>query len=459
MANFEFEPALLSYDYADPANGPSLEHLAGPFGLSSFHPGRTSVVPGFHSLFSDSPQPTDRSSAVPPLDTNATPDSESQSPSSPVIATNNVDPNFSDSTRTSRGGNPDIFLPVGEFTAGGEKRKASVAKVDEKGASKSLKSEPKKASGKKESKKDSKERLSKRKEQNRAAQKSFRDRKEKHLKDLEDRISELENETSTTTSENEFLKQQVDKLQSELKKFRGNRGSISSASSSAAPSKPFTFEFPFVQANKSPVSTTSSVSNQSEYMSPSESVLSLSHFGSMSSISSTKSAQLDKDVLNLSSSTAQVSPHNSTSSELLAHKPSYPKTSPPSFEPDFFAEYRDSMFNVEDLVLPDLTTEPSVFDPLDSIFQDFDRQVYDETLPTLQISSGFDIPEDELVLPNQKTQYISGNAIWDRISTHPRFGEVDIDGLCFELRTKAKCTDGTVVMSKEEMDKVIARMC
>ncbi|KAF8741491.1 Transcription factor PAP1, partial [Rhizoctonia solani] len=49
-------------------------------------------------------------------------------------------------------------------------------------------------------------RLAKRKEQNRAAQRAFRDRKEKHVRDLEEKIQELEQKFNTSESENTNLK-------------------------------------------------------------------------------------------------------------------------------------------------------------------------------------------------------------------------------------------------------------
>ncbi|CAE6406820.1 unnamed protein product [Rhizoctonia solani] len=58
-------------------------------------------------------------------------------------------------------------------------------------------------------------RLAKRKEQNRAAQRAFRDRKEKHVKDLEDKIQELEQKFNTSESENTNLKDLLRRLQSE----------------------------------------------------------------------------------------------------------------------------------------------------------------------------------------------------------------------------------------------------
>ncbi|KAF8609367.1 hypothetical protein BDV93DRAFT_602045 [Ceratobasidium sp. AG-I] len=58
-------------------------------------------------------------------------------------------------------------------------------------------------------------RLAKRKEQNRAAQRAFRDRKEKHVKDLEDKISELEQKFTSSESENTNLKDLLKRLQNE----------------------------------------------------------------------------------------------------------------------------------------------------------------------------------------------------------------------------------------------------
>ncbi|KAF9652052.1 hypothetical protein BDM02DRAFT_3089936, partial [Thelephora ganbajun] len=58
-------------------------------------------------------------------------------------------------------------------------------------------------------------RLLKRKEQNRAAQRAFRERKEKHVKDLEDKVAELEMKNQRTESENENLRDLLSRLQEE----------------------------------------------------------------------------------------------------------------------------------------------------------------------------------------------------------------------------------------------------
>ncbi|KAF7367426.1 BZIP family transcriptional factor [Mycena sanguinolenta] len=58
-------------------------------------------------------------------------------------------------------------------------------------------------------------RLMKRKEQNRAAQRAFRERKEKHVKDLEDKVAALEAKNDAATSENENLRDLLSRLQNE----------------------------------------------------------------------------------------------------------------------------------------------------------------------------------------------------------------------------------------------------
>ncbi|TRM62927.1 hypothetical protein BD626DRAFT_43238 [Schizophyllum amplum] len=58
-------------------------------------------------------------------------------------------------------------------------------------------------------------RLLKRKEQNRAAQRAFRERKEKHVKDLEDQVAALEAKNQEASSENQNLRDMLQRLQSE----------------------------------------------------------------------------------------------------------------------------------------------------------------------------------------------------------------------------------------------------
>jgi AP-1-like factor len=62
--------------------------------------------------------------------------------------------------------------------------------------------------------------LQKRKAQNRAAQRAFRERKEKHLKDLETKVEELEKASDVASHENSKLRAQIDRISAELNQYK-----------------------------------------------------------------------------------------------------------------------------------------------------------------------------------------------------------------------------------------------
>ncbi|KAF3492385.1 Chap1 [Arthroderma uncinatum] len=97
----------------------------------------------------------------------------------------------------------------------GKKRKENEDKVAKKPGRKPLTSEP----------------TTKRKAQNRAAQRAFRDRKEKHLKDLETKVEDLERASQNANHENTLLRAHVQRLQVELKEYRKRLSWISSGNS------------------------------------------------------------------------------------------------------------------------------------------------------------------------------------------------------------------------------------
>lgn len=69
-------------------------------------------------------------------------------------------------------------------------------------------------------------RLQKRKEQNRAAQRAFRERKERHVKDLEDKVAMLEEKTDSQAAENENLRELLTRLQQENLQLKQNQFSF-----------------------------------------------------------------------------------------------------------------------------------------------------------------------------------------------------------------------------------------
>lgn len=98
----------------------------------------------------------------------------------------------------------------------------------------------------------------KRKAQNRAAQRAFRERKERHLKDLEAKVDELVKTSESTNHENGRLRAQVERLNTEVKEYRKR---LSTTASSVGLSTPTANSVPFATYNNSRQSSQSSQSN------------------------------------------------------------------------------------------------------------------------------------------------------------------------------------------------------
>lgn len=412
------------------------------------------------------------SNILPPsFDTKKTPesslDSLSFSPQSPIFTTGDTDSLFANSSPAVSTSEQIASL----WESSEAKRKPSIVSGDEK-ASKVAKPAPKKAGRKA----DPVEPANKRKAQNRAAQRAFRERKEKHLKDLEDKIAELESESLTANTENDFLRQQVKRLQNELNQYRAARTSQSSTNSTPASSGQFTFEFPFFQRtvfnqqSKKARSNSGDSSASSSILSPSSNTDSISSISSNSphekiiSTPSCPAPQKGEDTfceqLNLACGTrldpipkAPKSISDDTpliisalpdDNSLLSQNKSLNILSPPVFELDFLSEYRDPVFEPESFSLPDLTTESSIFDPLQPVKQEQEKQQADSDL--------------QETVPANSNKLMTCTAVWDRISAHPKFGELDIDGLCAELRTKAKCSETGAVLSENDVNKVLSTL-
>jgi len=188
-----------------------------------------------------------------------------------------------------------------EDEEGGGKRRESDGKGSKKPGRKPLTSEP----------------TSKRKAQNRAAQRAFRERKEKHLKDLETKVDDLEKASESANHENSILRAQIEKMTMELREYRKkvaldklptNNGLPSYVGASTV-NKPndvnFQFEFPRFGRLPAPVPTTSVRGSKS---------------GSVSSIQQTPSP-LERSQVNLVSQTLQQIPSTNGSGTGLTKTP------------------------------------------------------------------------------------------------------------------------------------------
>ncbi|KAN0121524.1 hypothetical protein V8E52_003420 [Russula decolorans] len=82
-------------------------------------------------------------------------------------------------------------------------------------------------------------RLMKRKEQNRAAQRAFRERKEKHVKDLEDQVAELEAKNMNAETQNVHLKELLKRLRDENVSLRNTSFTFSVPRNGEPSDRPF----------------------------------------------------------------------------------------------------------------------------------------------------------------------------------------------------------------------------
>ncbi|OJJ04496.1 hypothetical protein ASPVEDRAFT_790043 [Aspergillus versicolor CBS 583.65] len=437
----------------------------------------------------------------------------------------------------------------------GKKRRESDDKSDEKASKKPgrkpLMSEP----------------TSKRKAQNRAAQRAFRERKEKHLKDLETKVDELQKESDDANQENGLLKAQVERLQVELREYRkrlswvtqgnalsainsypgnanrmsglnnndfmfdfpkfgdlpgnrifngGSQGKTGQNNSNDATPIPGVLRHPALQtsansrgsnsaspkaatpakpANASPATTNGRLTNQAP---------------NLSAYNFNRQTGQSHDTSNSDSPSSSSDSHNFLSSNGTSPEPSVQS---PENKPKESHDAHDGHACTIDAVrhrsesATNTPTEPEntenvpgidfmaqqnggQFDPLlfgdwrepqDAILsQDFNTFFDDafplpdlgspshnlseagtHTQPKKSILDEIDNKMDEEVVPGEdKAQMMSCTKIWDRLQSMEKFrnGEIDVDNLCSELRTKARCSEGGVVVNQRDVDDIIGRV-
>ncbi|KAF6014457.1 hypothetical protein HII13_000802 [Brettanomyces bruxellensis] len=162
---------------------------------------------------------------------------------------------------------------------------------------------------------------------------------------------------------------------------------------------------------------------------------------------------------------------------------------------NFSSAIKRNTDNLEDDTLGGLVTESSKYDPLDEIFGSSAAVVADgidgslgvsadtgdlinsyispTTLPAFSTDAdGNAVVKDETdkipkadskvttqsnsdVVPDSNKSLMKCSQIWERITSHPRFSEIDIDGLCKELKEKAKCSEHGVVVDGKDVGKLI----
>lgn len=74
-----------------------------------------------------------------------------------------------------------------------------------------------------------------------------------------------------------------------------------------------------------------------------------------------------------------------------------------------------------------------------------------QAVPDLSLDSDEEEENDESVVPSGDDGLLRCSEIWDRITAHPKYSDIDIDGLCSELMAKAKCSERGVVINADDV--------
>ncbi|KAL1916753.1 uncharacterized protein VTP21DRAFT_5457 [Calcarisporiella thermophila] len=279
---------------------------------------------------------------------------------------------------------------------------------------------------------------SKRKAQNRAAQRAFRERKEKYVKELETRISELENaekKTSRLEEENKRLRAILEQLQAENLALKAE----------------FTFEFPLPDPNLlKPISDLALPSPPSSKEIINESSPETETPGSLSS----SNLHFDPNTPETLFTSPEYEASNQFSDSNLSPSQYTPKSASLGKAPNqhsvtydsstvLFGAYRDAPIFPNDSLLSNNDEFPQLFDISD--FGGF----------PVPAPASSDAEKPAETTPPDKEQ-LSGPAAWKIITEHPKFEEFDLDALCDEFKKKAKCSKALV--DRDILDNIIKKL-
>lgn len=257
----------------------------------------------------------------------------------------------------------------------------------------------------------------KRKAQNRAAQRAFRERKENQVRHLEDKVKELEalsnsGKNGNLALENEKLKDMISQLQNE------NAALLGSAVS---------FDYPL---NYEDDMRPQKIKRQNTNIEASPTYTHLESLSSGYSVSS-KSR----------SNTPETTTHQLTVDDILGNTGLPSDTLLDHSELFGKADYNSSQ--LQDILQQQnlqFETDPSRFDffyPLENVVSPDPSS----TLNTIQPSTVQASTVEASSSDNNNAELGDVTKVWDKLSEHPRFGEIDIDDLCDKMKEKAVCTD------------------
>ncbi|KAI9029635.1 hypothetical protein CLU79DRAFT_735136 [Phycomyces nitens] len=244
----------------------------------------------------------------------------------------------------------------------------------------------------------SEEQQTRRKEQNRAAQRAFRERKERYVKELELKIETMEKEY---TKNNEALKKENEELQSLVKSMEADiytlRGAVYAFEISANKLREAGIDVPV--DNNQTVSPPGSGSQRPLVVEGKVSPVQLP----LSNMSYKRPGEMVLDIFS------------------------------PNLGEPIYQTHVDTMIQEDVGRLPCVTESFA-----QSTSKRFEHEPHPDTLTGVRM-----IPYSQ---------------VWERLSDHPRIEEVNIEELCREMKQKAKCSGSGAVIEEEELEKVLRRL-
>ncbi|KAL1964733.1 hypothetical protein VTN77DRAFT_6600 [Rasamsonia byssochlamydoides] len=130
-----------------------------------------------------------------------------------------------------------------------------------------------------------------------------------------------------------------------------------------------------------------------------------------------------------------------------------------NFDPVLFNDYREPQEAVLSQDFGTFFNDAFPLPDLGSPFHNFNDVASPKKDLVAEIDNKLD--DDEEVVPGEdKSQMMDCTKIWDRLQSMEKFrnGEIDVDSLCTELRTKARCSEGGVVVNKKDVDDIMGRV-
>ncbi|KAI2452469.1 DNA-binding transcription factor yap1 [Ophidiomyces ophidiicola] len=124
------------------------------------------------------------------------------------------------------------------------------------------------------------------------------------------------------------------------------------------------------------------------------------------------------------------------------------------FDPVLFNDYREPQDAVLSQDFGSFFNDAFPLQDVGSSFPNFDLGA--NHTPKADLISQIDrtLDADEEVVPGEDR-----SQMLDRLQSMEKFrnGEIDVDSLCTELRTKARCSEGGVVVNKKDVDDIMTR--